>query len=139
MKPGASYNAVLLKTVLFWLRLSLFCKLLVNTHALNLTAELEHLETKPSFVFVNRRAVDFSTLYFPVALVQLMCMPSHCWNTMEHCSSRFKIELKFIWNDNLLFLISKLWEALQINLHFSFFFFFFQEIYLDPIQNLGQA
>lgn len=96
MKPEAPYTDVLLKIVFFWRRLSFFCRWLVNAHALNLTAELEHVETKPSFVSVYRRAVEFSSLYYPVGLIQLICTPSHCWNTMKHCSTRLKIELKCI-------------------------------------------
>ena len=95
------------------------CKWLVKGHVLNLTAVLEHMETKPSFVLVNKRAgflLPRFSCYFCSS-----SMPSHHWNTREPCSTGLKIELRFIWNDNLLPLMSKNWEALQLNLHFSVF------------------
>lgn len=50
---------------------------IVNTHALNMTAKLGHREAKPSSFVLVKSTVEFSSLYFPVALAQLICMPSH--------------------------------------------------------------
>lgn len=56
---------------------------MVNTHSLNMTAKIEHTEAKPSsFVLVNG-TVEFSSLHFPVALAQLIYMPSYHWNIMD--------------------------------------------------------
>ena len=46
-----------------------FCKWLVKAHVLNLTAVLEHMETKPWFVLVNKRAGDFSSIFLLLLFV----------------------------------------------------------------------